>query len=113
MINDTEKYLKCPLGEDEKEKKKRLKEEDKKRKEREAEEEDGIVCEEKAGLSMFFFHNDIYVLYVHPVPMSLKLNELYIFIRFFNIKGSCNTVATLLRTENSNGNKGLVVCLFD
>ena len=54
MINDTEKYLKFPLGEDEKEKKKRLKEEDKKRKEREAEEEEGIVCEEKAGLSMFF-----------------------------------------------------------
>ena len=47
MINDTEKFLKSPLGEDEKDKKKRLREEEKRKKERDAEEEDGIICEDK------------------------------------------------------------------
>ena len=68
MINDTEKYLKYPLGEEEKEKKKRLREEEKKRKEREAEEEEGIVCEEKAGFSIlihFYVHFERFFKYTY------------------------------------------------
>ena len=47
MINDVDKYLKAPLGEDEKEKKKRQREEERQRKERETEEEEGVICEDR------------------------------------------------------------------
>jgi len=47
MINDTEKFLKAPLGEDEKDKKRRQREEEKRKKEREAEEDEGVICEDK------------------------------------------------------------------
>ena len=50
MINDEEKFLKSPLGEEEKERKKRMREEEKKKKEKEAEEDEGIICEQKESI---------------------------------------------------------------
>ena len=78
MINDTEKFLKYPLGEDEKDKKKRLKEDEKKRKDKETEEEDGIICEEeKASGQTPFDRWQLSLMNSRNIGKSLKLTMCY------------------------------------
>jgi len=109
MISDREKFLKEPLGEDEKEKKKRLKreEEEKKRKEQQAEAEDENEDEEDEVEAKVIM--TAYKRWERSLMSSVNLGQLFIHLRTLDnsivwSKSILNTKCKVCRRKTDSDN---------